>query len=295
MRLTHGFHQDRCRVSLKALERSCTLVHNTILKALDGLEEKGFIIVLDRGHIDKSNEYQVKFPTSKTSPTPKFEVRARVEKLTSKNEVTKQTVLNKTTTTDNSGCSFEIDISPLASIGFTSKHCEQLTSRHDHETLQNSIDAFAFDLQVNKKAKSIKGPPLNFFIGIMRKGSYLVPENFESRKNRILRLEREVIEKAEREKQETLVAMQREKNEHRRTVLRKIVDQEFEKWIRSLSETQRKGIVPPFAQRSPTIELACLRSHFEEQILKVSLDKLSETEMTALFHNVDRLMRPTMR
>ena len=37
------------------------------------------------------------------------------------------------------------------------------------EELQESIYAFAFDLVENQKGKTITGPPLNYFMGILRK------------------------------------------------------------------------------------------------------------------------------
>ena len=49
------------------------------------------------------------------------------------------------------------------------------------EDVQASIYMFAFDLEHNKKADSLKGPALNFFMGIMRRlGAYTKPENYKS-------------------------------------------------------------------------------------------------------------------
>ncbi len=76
-----------------------------------------------------------------------------------------------------------IDIEPLASIGFTETHLKQLYRANTTtvEDVQASIYMFAFDLEHNKKADSLKGPALNFFMGIMRRlGAYTKPENYKS-------------------------------------------------------------------------------------------------------------------
>ena len=83
----------------------------------------------------------------------------------------------------NSETFLGIDIEPLASIGFTETHLKQLYRANvtTVEDVQASIYMFAFDLEHNKKADSLKGPALNFFMGIMRRlGAYTKPENYKS-------------------------------------------------------------------------------------------------------------------
>ncbi|CAL7961345.1 conserved hypothetical protein [Gammaproteobacteria bacterium] len=76
-----------------------------------------------------------------------------------------------------------IDIEPLRKVGFFENHLKQLAllPTLSPEIVQNSIYAFAFDLEKNGKRKIINGDPINYFIGILRnKGSYLPPSNYES-------------------------------------------------------------------------------------------------------------------
>jgi hypothetical protein len=71
----------------------------------------------------------------------------------------------------------------LSKIGFVREHLHQLCKNENltPQIVQDSIDAFAFDLEENGKAEKIKGSPLAYFIGILRKGiPYTPPENYES-------------------------------------------------------------------------------------------------------------------
>ena len=76
--------------------------------------------------------------------------------------------------------------------------------------VQDSINAFAFDLYENKRGEKIKTSPLNLFMGILKGGNeYNPPKNFESEEDRFLR---EQVE-AEREKLEKRQQMQSELKE----------------------------------------------------------------------------------
>ena len=71
----------------------------------------------------------------------------------------------------------------LSKIGFVREHLHQLCKNENltPQIVQDSIDAFSFDLEENGKAEKIKGSPLAYFMGILRKGiPYTPPENYES-------------------------------------------------------------------------------------------------------------------
>jgi hypothetical protein len=97
----------------------------------------------------------------------------------------------------------KIDIEPLSNIGFTKTHLSQIASQNKltAQIVQDSIYAFAFDLQENEKVKTIKGDPLNFFMGILRNGRvYTFPSNYESPQDKAMRLYRESKRKIEQER-----------------------------------------------------------------------------------------------
>ena len=66
----------------------------------------------------------------------------------------------------------KIDCSPLNEIRFGRHQVAQIAreGKFTPEELQDSIYAFAFDLSENGKAKTITGVPLNYFMGILRRG-----------------------------------------------------------------------------------------------------------------------------
>jgi predicted transcriptional regulator len=148
-----------------------------------------------------------------------------------------------------------VDVTPLGAIGFTQTHVRQLhrAGLLTAEELQDSIHAFAFDLEVNGKAKKLTGPPLNFFMGCLRKGPYAPPENFEPPEIRQRRLYLEAKEKAAKA---------------RRELEEKIEALEFEEWLGKLSLDERTRLVPTteFAKIGSTAHTVELRRHFREQV-----------------------------
>ncbi len=76
----------------------------------------------------------------------------------------------------------KIDCSPLTEIRFGRNQVAQIAreGKFTPDELQDSIYAFAFDLSENGKSKTITGVPLNYFMGILRRGPYAAPSNYES-------------------------------------------------------------------------------------------------------------------
>lgn len=292
-RLSHGFRQKHCRVSLRTLERSCGLVQKTVVRGLQNLLDEGFIEISDPGNVTKATEYRILVPAvtdtappavSKTEP-----LRDEIPQESAVSEtVIKQSSNINTTTTNSDDQKNEVDFSSLKFIGFADHHAKKLIGLYSTELVQESIDAFAFDLQFNRKAKSIKGSPINFFMGILMKGPYSPPENFKSRKQKAEALEREKVQKIENDK----ILAQNEVLEKRRAVLRKIVDREFTRWLSRLADDRRKEIVPVLARKSENLERVCLRNHFEEHVLKISINTMSEAQLSGLFKNINQIIMP---
>jgi hypothetical protein len=148
----------------------------------------------------------------------------------------------------------EIDVSPLENFRFTETHLKQLANRRviTPEQVQDSIYAFAFDLEQNGKGKSLKSP-LNYFMAILSKGPYAPPENYENPADRQRRLYLEAKEKQRQKRKET------EEN---------IETLEFEEWVEKLTLEQRSDLVPPkdFAKPGSTAHNYQLREYFRENI-----------------------------
>lgn len=149
----------------------------------------------------------------------------------------------------------QIDSSPLSEIRFGRSHIAQIakSGRLTSEELQESIYAFSFDLAENQKIKSITGAPLNYFMGILRKGPYVAPANYEAPEDRQRRLYLEAKEKHRKNRQEL---------EERHEAI------EFEEWAEKITLEQRAALVPPkdFAKPGSTAHNYQMREYFRENV-----------------------------
>ena len=170
---------------------------------------------------------------------------------------------NKTTTTSNveevKNLSKEweaIHIDSLSDIGFTTTHLAQIAQQGKltPEIIQDSIEAFAYDLKFNQKAKTIKGSPLNFFMGIVRNGKpYAPPGNYESPQDREMRIyleRKQKIEQARAEREEGLMKLA------------------FDEWDREQSEEYKQSLLPENVRnnRLSGPKQATLRAYFAREI-----------------------------
>lgn len=95
-----------------------------------------------------------------------------------------------TTSTDEQTNIFDLpsdwlDINLPEITKLTENHLTQLYKKglFSSRDVQESINAFAFDLEHNNKSNSIKGDQISYFMGTMRRnGGYLPPSNYESPK-----------------------------------------------------------------------------------------------------------------
>jgi hypothetical protein len=166
-----------------------------------------------------------------------------------------------------------VDFSPLTEFGFSRSHIIQLAKHGQLSAaeVQDSIHFFSFDLKRNGKGRELKGPPVNFFMGILRKGMpYAPPENYES-----------PVDEARRRYREGLARQA----EVRAQAEREILDLEFDAWKKGLSPQDFDGILPDFARRPGPIHDSTLRAHFESVVWPergVRLPELLREERSAI-------------
>jgi hypothetical protein len=147
-----------------------------------------------------------------------------------------------------------IDTSPLAEIGFTQTHLMQLAKHSNLSAaeVQDSIHFFAFDLRRNGKGRELKGPPLNFFMGILRKGlPYAAPENYEN---------------PETEARRQYLESKRRLEEQRLAEERELQDLEFAEWRRGVSPEDVNAIVPEVVRHIPKAREMSLKTYFDESV-----------------------------
>ena len=147
-----------------------------------------------------------------------------------------------------------IDISPLSEVGFTPSHLIQVArqGKISAQETQDSIHFFAFDLGRNRKAESLTGSPLNFFMGILRKGiPYAPPENYVSQDDEARHNYRERMKQLE---------------EKRAVEAQEIWDLHFREWEARLSAEECAQILPEYAKKVGPVRESCLKNHFNEQV-----------------------------
>ncbi|MEO5968392.1 MAG: hypothetical protein ABIQ95_00570 [Bdellovibrionia bacterium] len=132
------------------------------------------------------------------------------------------------------------------------------------EELQDSIDAFAFDLRVNKK--KFRSGPLAAFMGILKNGPYGAPENFESETQRLIR------ENTER------LAYQATKTQallHEQQVIQEQVnlqDPGFIRWVRTLvTPEDRKKYAPTATIDKSDMQIALLRAYYTKHEHEINM------------------------
>ena len=117
--------------------------------------------------------------------------------------------------------------------------------------VQDSIHAFAFDLRVNGKGKDLKSGPLNFFMGILKKGiPYAPPENYVTP-------EQEALQK--------YLSAKKVQAEKREVLERELQDVEFQEWVRALDASEKREIAPQGQEGGP-LYLGLLRNHFDQTV-----------------------------
>jgi hypothetical protein len=149
-----------------------------------------------------------------------------------------------------------VNIEPLNQIGFTMTHLTQLakTNKLPPAIVQDSIYAFSFDLEHNEKAKTIKGSPINLFMGILRNGQpYAAPSNYESPVALSMRL---YLEK-KRGDELRIQAMEKE-----------LLDMDFKEWSNTLSPDEKESLLPDDIRRQKLEgpKVAYLRTYHRESI-----------------------------
>ena len=178
---------------------------------------------------------------------------------------------NKTTTIELPKEWIEIDISSLEDIGFSQNHLIQLFKIETFTTqsVKDSIEHFAFDLKNNNKLREIKTNPLSYFMGILkRSGIYTAPENYESPRDRAMRL---------------YLAKQKEIKQKRETMENELFDLAFSDWEAKLGEEERSHIIPEEVKKMKFrgASLSALKEYFRESMwpeerVKIEVENLKE-------------------
>ncbi len=148
----------------------------------------------------------------------------------------------------------QVNCVPLADYGFGESQLSQIVRDKllTPEMVQDSIYAFAFDLRENTKEKELRGAPLNYFMGILRKGlAYARPPNYETPQEAARRKRLELLQREE---------SQRQAEEQQ------ILELEFSSWKRGQSVAEIVAQLPEHARRPGPVQDSALKNYFVENV-----------------------------
>lgn len=259
-------------LAVDSIATHCKSTKNSIRKAIQRLENKGILIrhyfksgrggwtqyKISEAVYQEINEYKLKPNLSQTEAKVGTELRPKPEPTAPSSS--SGYIINKNTTTGEvETISFawqSVDITPLKDIGFTLTHLQQIAQqeRLTVDVVQDSIYAFAFDLEQNNKQTSLRSSPLNYFMGILRNGKpYAPPGNYESPADKAMRF---------------YVESKKEQEKKRQSLLNEALEFSFQEWLSGISDEVKNQIIPPEIKKlqSEQPKRAVLKQYFESKI-----------------------------
>jgi hypothetical protein len=141
----------------------------------------------------------------------------------------------------------------LTSIGFNQGHIEQLLrdSTLAPEEIQNSLNAFAFDLGFEDVKKKVRSP-IGLIMKLLKNGqAYISEKGYESEEDRLYR---ELIERADK------------KNEEKKNLKAKLVEIKFEEWLENISDSDKKILAEPIGEFMGIIHRQELKEYFKREV-----------------------------
>ncbi len=275
-------------IAVDHISKSCRTTYHAARKAIQRLEEKEFLKRTEF-KVGRSGWTKYEIPDSVHHELLQIETEANSRPIRGQTEAKPGTELRPSASSSSSSLRSinreellttekggdtetlldaswkSLDLVPLAEIRFGQTHVAQLVrdGRLTTEQLQDSIYAFAFDLIENQKGKAISGSPLNYFMGILRKGPYVAPVNYESPEDLQRRLYLEGRE------------LQRKK---RKEIAVRLEAVEFEEWLDTLSLEKRAELVPAkdYAKPGSSAHNSQLREYFQENVWPSLQEKISQ-------------------
>ena len=141
----------------------------------------------------------------------------------------------------------------LTSIGFNQGHIEQLLrdSSLAPEEIQNSLNAFAFDLGFEDVRRKVRSP-IGLIMKLLKNGqAYISEKGYESEEDRLYR---ELIERADK------------KNEEKKNLRARLVEVKFEEWLDNISDDDKRNLAEPIGEFMGIIHRQELKEYFKKEV-----------------------------
>ena len=162
--------------------------------------------------------------------------------------------INITTTNYKADALAKIELTEgLTSIGFNQGHIEQLLrdSSLPPEEIQNSLNAFAFDLNFEDVKRKVRSP-IGLIMKLLKNGqAYISEKGYESEEDRLYR---ELIERADK------------KNEEKKNLKAKLVEIKFEEWLENITDNDKKNLAEPIGEFMGIIHRQELKEYFKREV-----------------------------
>jgi hypothetical protein len=141
----------------------------------------------------------------------------------------------------------------LITVGFNQGHIEQLLrdSNLGPEEIQNSLNAFAFDLGFEDVKRKVRSP-IGLIMKLLKNGqAYISEKGYESEEDRLYR---ELIERAEK------------KNEEKKNLQAKLLEVKFEEWLDKISDDDKRNLAEPIGEFMGIIHRQELKEYFKREV-----------------------------
>jgi predicted transcriptional regulator len=162
--------------------------------------------------------------------------------------------INITTTNYKAGALAKIELTEaLTSLGFNQGHVEQLLrdSSLSSEEIQNSLNAFAFDLGFEDVKRKVRSP-IGLIMKLLKNGqAYISEKGYESEEDRLYR---ELIERADK------------KNEEKKNLKAKLVEVKFEEWLDNISDDDKRNMAEPIGEFMGLLHREELKEYFKREV-----------------------------
>ena len=161
---------------------------------------------------------------------------------------------NITTTNYKADALAKIELTEtLTSIGFNQGHIEQLLrdSSLTPEEIQNSLNAFAFDLGFEDVKRKVRSP-IGLIMKLLKNGqAYISEKGYESEEDRLYR---ELIERADK------------KNEEKKNLKAKLFEVKFEEWLENISDDDKRNMAEPIGEFMGLLHRQELKEYFKREV-----------------------------
>ena len=141
----------------------------------------------------------------------------------------------------------------LTAAGFNQGHIEQLLrdSNLAPEEIQNSLNAFAFDLGFEDVKRKVRSP-IGLIMKLLKNGqAYISEKGYESEEDRLYR---ELIDRAEKKKEERIM------------LEAKLINIKFEEWLEDISDGEKRNLAEPIGEFMGLIHREELKEYFKKNV-----------------------------